>query len=662
MASQAEPMTRRMTMRHGVAERGSALLITMMVMVILTLMGLSYLFMADTENLIAQNQRDSDQLLFVAESGARMIKAMFDSPPYGTPADPNNVLHKFLNTYDMRNSAYYDRTQRVFDHDNDPNTADVTANGTTGRPYFRQGLTIDPNVPAYLTFFDKPYRGTTVHAYMGSEAGPDMILQSNSLDPNTSGSVDIVDQLNAALFTDQPNTGRIQRIDIYAPPIIMVSGTPTRYGIATVKVTAAKFRNLGRSGSTWVTTPTSRQVSERVVKMVLNEAPYPGPGGPLQSCSGISTNGAFAVHWGTTSAVVDSTISPSEAQLKSRATQGIPWITQSSYISGATLTNYVNARVAAGGAAVQIPDPWFKIISGGTFNPPLDPNTAPGNQIQPYPYNSATPTADDNSNLFQYSVVSCPTFDYDLWKQVAQSGFEDTHYLVWAGAGDSFRENGVGTARTFAQWTKGVEGGVYFFDTKDGLPPDPNGTNLTPQVALSSSDDWAGAGFIYLNAVNMNQTGIIADAVNRVLFPPGEPYVDANGNRAWDPNEQYVNLAYPTTPTGTFTIDPNSGGQTATRTAVTGESFTYTTSTGRDDQGIPLLTPINWYGVIYTSGTWDAQGNASFFGSVVTRRGVLGGTSGTPDLYFDERLIKGQWPPPDIQLPRTMVTVWQTDL
>src|SRR5262245_51199647 len=175
-------------MRDTRSENGSALLITMMVMVILTLLGLSYLFMADTENLIAQNQRDSDQLLFVAETGAKMIKAMFDRPTYGPPSDPNSVLSRFLNTYDMRNSAYYDRTQRVFDHDNDPNTADVLANGTSGRPYFRQGMTVDPNLPAYLSFLDHPYRGNTVVAYMGSEAGPDMILQSNSLDPNASGS------------------------------------------------------------------------------------------------------------------------------------------------------------------------------------------------------------------------------------------------------------------------------------------------------------------------------------------------------------------------------------------------------------------------------------------------------------------------------------------
>ncbi|HKY32167.1 MAG TPA: pilus assembly PilX N-terminal domain-containing protein [Candidatus Polarisedimenticolia bacterium] len=646
-------------MNRPARENGSALLITMMVMVILTLLGLSYLFLADTENLIAQNQRDSDQLLFVAEAGARMVKAMFDRPPYGAPSDPNSVLYRFLNTYDMRNSAYYDRAQRIFDHDNDPNTADVAADGTSGRPYYRQGLTVDPNLPAYLSFFDKPYRGSAVAAFMGTEAGPDLILQSNSLDPNASGSLDLLDQLNGALLADQPNTGRIQRIDIYAPPVIMVNGTPTRYGIATVKVTAAKFRHLGEVGGVKVTTPTSRQVAERVVKMVLNEAPYPGPAGPLQSCQGISTNGAFAVRWGTTTSIVDTTISPSEAQLKNRAAQSVPWATQKSYISGADLTNYIAAR--AGTASATLDDPWFQIVTGGTFNPPLDPNTSPGNLIIPYPYNAGTPTADDNSNLFQHSVVSCPSFEYDLWKNVAQSGFGDAHYFVPVGNADSWRENGVGAAKTFAQWTKGNKGGLYFFDTMDGLPPDPNGTNLIDEVFLTAADDWAGGGFAYLNALNMEQQGIDADGVNRVLLPPGEPYVDANGNKAWDPNEQYVNLQYATTAMGSFVVDPNAGGQTSTQTAVTGESFTYTNSSGRDDQGLPILQAINWYGVIYTSGMWEAAGNGNFFGSIVTRMGVVS-TAGTPNLWFDERLIKGQWPPPDIQLPRTMITVWQTDL
>ena len=59
---------------------GSALLIAIMVMVVVTLLGITYLFLADTENLIARNERDRAQVLGVAEAGARMVKHWFDQP------------------------------------------------------------------------------------------------------------------------------------------------------------------------------------------------------------------------------------------------------------------------------------------------------------------------------------------------------------------------------------------------------------------------------------------------------------------------------------------------------------------------------------------------------------------------------------------------------
>ena len=266
------------------SEKGSALLIAVVVMALLSLLGLSYLFIADTENQIAMNQRDSEQLLFVAEAGAHMVKAWFNSPTTGLPSDPNTLGSLFLNTLDMRDSASYDRTQRVFDHDGDPNTADVTADGTVARPYHRQGMEVDPNATTYLSFYEKPYTGGVIPPFLGSEAGPDLILESNSLDPNAAGSVDLLDQVNAALFSDQPNTGRIERIDFYAPPFVEIGGVEQRYGFATVKITAAKYRTMARSGSTPITTPTSRRVAQRVVKIVLNESPLPVIGGPFNAC------------------------------------------------------------------------------------------------------------------------------------------------------------------------------------------------------------------------------------------------------------------------------------------------------------------------------------------------------------------------------------------
>jgi hypothetical protein len=64
---------------------------------------------------------------------------------------------------------------------------------------------------------------------------------------------------------------------------------------------------------------------------------------------------------------------------------------------------------------------------------------------------------------------------------------------------------------------------------------------------------------------------------------------------------------------------------------------------------------------MYIAGTFEAQGNAKYFGSVVAQRGVLDG-SGTPDFWFDDRLLRGQWPPKGMSIPRVVISSWQTDL
>jgi hypothetical protein len=119
-------MRTRNLLKSEAAERGSALLVAIMVSVILALLGLSFLALADQENAISVNQRDADQLVFVGEAGARMVKAWFDRPVEGTIASP---LYRYLGTYDTRLALWFDRDQRIFDHDNDPNTADVAAAG-----------------------------------------------------------------------------------------------------------------------------------------------------------------------------------------------------------------------------------------------------------------------------------------------------------------------------------------------------------------------------------------------------------------------------------------------------------------------------------------------------------------------------------------------------
>ena len=81
----------------------------------------------------------------------------------------------------------------------------------------------------------------------------------------------------------------------------------------------------------------------------------------------------------------------------------------------------------------------------------------------------------------------------------------------------------------------------------------------------------------------------------------------------------------------------------------------------QDDAGLPFQATVANDGVIFISGAYTAQGNQEFYGSLVAEQGVLDG-GGTPAFYFDESLIKGQWPRPGMDIPRVVVTAWQTDL
>ena len=93
---------------------------------------------------------------------------------------------------------------------------------------------------------------------------------------------------------------------------------------------------------------------------------------------------------------------------------------------------------------------------------------------------------------------------------------------------------------------------------------------------------------------------------------------------------------------------------------------TRTTTNAWDRDGLPVQNEINLYGVLYNSGAFSLQGNGVYFGSVIAAGGVgedyFGpGAAGDPEIYFDERLVKGDWPPPELALPLTIITVWKTD-
>lgn len=614
-------------------EEGSALILAALVTVILSLLGLSYLMMAQTENTIAENERNSAAALYVAEAGARLVVGWFNDPT--------------ATGYLVPTLADLDRTKRVFDHDSNGATARVqAASGDATKPLYK-----DATVTSSL-IFDRPYRSALGDTFLGVETGTDGNVAFAAMGPDIIVNASFLTTINDTLFPNFPSPflrARITRIEVYQPPILSIGGSNTRMGIATVKVTAGVFQYPG--------TASERQIATRIAKAVVNEIPVPGPVGPLQSCAGLGYNGDFKIHWGTGTSVGAANL-PSSGTMDNKVASGLPYAPNDpfTYVNGGmTLVSWATAHNTQ-----SIEDPWFKYIAGGalTFNGAAAPNTNP----QPFPFADTTPLgqgAGEHSNLFQNTVVNCPSFDYALWKQIAQSGLKNNYYYKWV-SGTSYSLDGTGTTTDIRTLTNG-KSGVFFFDTQDGLAPNVAGTNLTPDMSLSGGT-WGAGGFIYMNVSNFGTTGL--GGLPTAFVPPGEPS-DGSG---------FVNLDYPGSASNNYVIKQGTANFETWQDPVTGEWYCTDASqcdaSARtpagvpvlDTRGIPFQEDAALNGVLYIAGTFTVQGNAKYFGSVVAQRGVLDGSSGTPDFWFDERLVKGQWPPKGMSIPRVVISSWQTDL
>ena len=331
------------------SERGSAMVIAVLVIVILTLLGVSFLLMAETENRISENERLGQQALYFGESGVRMIKRWFDYPASG-----NNLINPPLNVID--------RSLRYIDDDGDPSTAPTAADGVANGPlcYFKQGWDLDAD--GQDDVFEKPYREGPKFALMGTEDHPDMRIHEDT----SSAARTFLGNLSNALLSSFPSQNyraRIRSIDFYEPPYIYNGSTWVRYGIGTVKVIARVYRTLGDG--------TEQILAERMIKAVLNETPYFGPMGPLHSCSQVKESGDFGVHWGLTSGVGDVDLSNTWQKVwASLARERSPnprvdhlWGYNDYVASGTAFQSYVAAMTGR-----DVRDPWARILTAGTFS------------------------------------------------------------------------------------------------------------------------------------------------------------------------------------------------------------------------------------------------------------------------------------------------------
>ena len=121
------------------SRRGSALLVSLMVMVGLSLLGLAFVAISETENAISVNQRNASQTLALAEAGARLVTESFNDPVW---ARNNNLF---------------------------PANADSIKPQRTTATYSGR---YKPNNGAQL-LLDRPYRPATADRFLGSPDNPD---------------------------------------------------------------------------------------------------------------------------------------------------------------------------------------------------------------------------------------------------------------------------------------------------------------------------------------------------------------------------------------------------------------------------------------------------------------------------------------------------------
>jgi hypothetical protein len=610
-------MNTRSAKNEGV-ERGSAMVISVLVTAIMSLLGISYLLMADTENKIAENERLSSQCLYFGEGVVREVKRWFDRPPY---VDLVNGQRNLVQP-----------TTTIVDLDGgDPANA-VDADGSALLPFYKVGVDLDAD--GHDDIFDKPYRPARADTLLGIEDHPDMMIDRGK----SSATATFLDSLRDKIAPSFPAssaglTARINQIQIYEPPYLDIGGTWTRYGMATVKATVEIVKTVAGGGTT--------VVASRVVKAVLNETPYPGPFGPLQSCQDLNWNGSFRVHWGPVTSVGNA--DPKGNTLPTSIPRDVPPSAKLDMLHGwnSPADDAVWAALKAGMQGKKMDDPWWRLLIGGVDH---DYPAVMTQQIITPP----SPDSPDHSNMFHRMdpVVGCPEFDYQTWKDISKSGGSDVHYYTW-GSGDAFLENGNGAQTTFRALTDNRQG-LHFFDTMDGQPPNPGGTNLTPAIAIQGGT-YGAEGFIYVNTSNYSSQGLTGRAIDMVW--PGEPIRDSNQNGVLDGGEDWLNLDY----NSASTTDP-----TDQLKADSADTFGGSVTWNKYGPHITGQTAVMW-GVLYVSGQLDSSGNAWYYGSVITKGGTANTMTGTPDLWWDPRLVDN-WPPPGWDLPRVIITRWQTDL
>lgn len=751
-------------------QKGSALLVTLMVMVGLSLMGLGYVTISETERAISINERNAVQTREVAEAGVRYMVELFQDPVW---AEETGLLPPNISQIKL---------ERIVDGTN------------IGR--YKDGVRL----------FDKPHKASAMHRFWGDQEHADVWINNTRLNgAATAANKQWLNELNKTLFNGDYSSGRITEIRVYAPPFTggtvgadgFYNNAGVRLGLCTIEVTSTKCRNDSDADPCSDASPESRVIARRTVRAVISEWPFPGPAGPVQTNANLGTNGSVQVHWGKITAT-------GTMKLK-RPFEGLPWHDAHNRVrfeygyfkdlaaddpfpvdtASSSIYNRFPWFEAIAGQPLQ--DPWWEAWSRGDYT-----DDGAGGPYAAYAYDqpedgiSVAGVSEVGRSVFQAQTsevypdiksVLFPKFDYDFWKNVAQTGDDqDNVYYLQHVAGENFKDKD-GTVLEFSDWVNALAGGkrsgYFFFDTANGQNPQNGGPGtLTPDVTLKGNPTQI-QGFVYINTQKWDSAGG-AKSPTGLYAAPGEPYrdigfwevdettgdyvLDAGGNKQiayanngkWDyvdvedndyfdvvvaersfqrpsntpgvplagvvkvytpipytpgcnpgvncsePHEPYLNYEYSVTKTsGTATIggkksfgsevatevqakwsNSNSGkGQILSKRTTDGKTFSAAlscsgitdikelqqkcTSNAYDKDGPLIELDAILNGVIYVEGQFEQTGNLPYFGSILAQGDF--GKAGTPDVWFDERLIKDEWPPREFKFPRVFISALQSD-
>jgi hypothetical protein len=200
----------------------------------------------------------------------------------------------------------------------------------------------------------------------------------------------------------------------------------------------------------------------------------------------------------------------------------------------------------------------------------------------------------------------------------------------------------------------------------------PNWTSNDPNPVAHSSPYSMNTGTkAYVVKTWKSKAQAMADYGAECTVPAvGYDGTNASNTDCSEPHEPYINLVYPSTamdsnnkpspvtvgwePPTSQTYQAKVKGVTCSKTSTVDEC----TSNGYDLDGALAPLDVILYGVLYNEGQYNAEGNAAYYGSVLIQDNIVKG-NGTADVWFDEKLIKGSWAPPN--MPRVIVFNEQTD-